>query len=104
MCKDRGRAWDEDIRWHFQTARIVWGEPLAERASPSRGLRASNLLSPTISSIVGLALDPSIVALDDLMAQYFSRILAAMEKIEGQVLDVTKVLAKAFSTQNREVE
>ena len=51
-------------------------------------------------AITGVAaLDPSIVAFDDLMAQYFSRVLAAAEKIGGQVLDVTKVLAEAFFAQ-----
>ncbi|KAL7002703.1 F-actin-capping protein subunit alpha [Sarracenia purpurea var. burkii] len=44
-------------------------------------------------------LDPSIVAFDDLVAQYIGRVSDAAEKIGGQVLDVTKVLAEAFSVQ-----
>ncbi|XP_052186670.1 cyclase-associated protein 1-like [Diospyros lotus] len=45
------------------------------------------------------ALDLSIVAFDDLVAQRLGRVLAAAEKVGGQVLDVTKVLADAFSAQ-----
>ncbi|KAL1308978.1 cyclase-associated protein 1 [Arachis ipaensis] len=47
------------------------------------------------------ALDPSIVAYDDLMDQYLARVSAAAEKIGGQVLDVTKVLHEAFSVQKQ---
>ncbi|XP_059651148.1 cyclase-associated protein 1-like [Cornus florida] len=45
------------------------------------------------------ASDPSIVAFDDLMAQYVGRVSSAAEKIGGQVLDVTKVIEEAFSVQ-----
>ncbi|KAA8531385.1 hypothetical protein F0562_006119 [Nyssa sinensis] len=45
------------------------------------------------------ALDPSIVAFDDLMAQFVGRVSSAAEKIGGPVLDVTKVVAEAFSVQ-----
>ncbi|XP_028083827.1 cyclase-associated protein 1 isoform X1 [Camellia sinensis] len=45
------------------------------------------------------ALDPSITAFDDLMAEYVGRVSASAEKIGGQVLDVTKILAEAFSVQ-----
>ncbi|CAL5375635.1 unnamed protein product [Camellia sinensis] len=45
------------------------------------------------------ALDPSITAFDDLMAEYVGRVSASAEKIGGQVLDVTKILAEAFSAQ-----
>ncbi|KAK9113124.1 hypothetical protein Scep_020643 [Stephania cephalantha] len=44
-------------------------------------------------------LDPAIAAYDDLMAQFVGRVSAAAEKIGGQVLDATKILAEAFSVQ-----
>lgn len=43
--------------------------------------------------------DPSILAFDDLMGQYFARVLSAAEKIGGQVLEATKILKEAFSVQ-----
>lgn len=43
--------------------------------------------------------DPSILAFDDLMGQYFARVSSAAEKIGGQVLDATKILKEAFSVQ-----
>ncbi|KAJ4964330.1 hypothetical protein NE237_024269 [Protea cynaroides] len=43
--------------------------------------------------------DASIVAYDDMTAQYLARVSAAAEKIGGKVLDVTKVLEQAFSVQ-----
>ncbi|KAE8708363.1 Cyclase-associated protein 1 [Hibiscus syriacus] len=45
--------------------------------------------------------DPSILAFDDLMAEYGARFSAAAEKIEGQVLDVTKLVLEAFSVQKK---
>ncbi|PSS26049.1 Cyclase-associated protein [Actinidia chinensis var. chinensis] len=56
-------------------------------------------IHPESGGDAAAALDPSIVAFDDLMAQYFSRVSAAAEKIGGQVSDVTTVLAEAFSAQ-----
>ncbi|XP_022763268.1 cyclase-associated protein 1-like isoform X3 [Durio zibethinus] len=50
---------------------------------------------------VEVASDPSIVAFDDLMAQYVARVSGAAEKIGGQVLDVTKILLEAFSVQKK---
>ncbi|XWS67923.1 hypothetical protein CRYUN_Cryun04dG0046500 [Craigia yunnanensis] len=50
---------------------------------------------------VEVASDPSIVAFDDLMAQYAARVSGAAEKIGGQVLDVTKILLEAFSVQKK---
>lgn len=47
------------------------------------------------------AVDPSIVAFDDLVAEYIGRVSAAAEKIGGQVLDVTKVVAEAFDAQKQ---
>ncbi|XP_043713653.1 cyclase-associated protein 1 [Telopea speciosissima] len=44
-------------------------------------------------------IDATIIAYDDMTAQYLSRVSTAAEKIGGQVLDVTKVLEEAFSTQ-----
>ena len=61
-------------------------------------------IHPESGGDAAAALDPSIVAFDDLMAQYFSRVSAAVEKIGGQVLDVTKVLTEVFSAHNEEVE
>ncbi|KAE8667413.1 Cyclase-associated protein 1 [Hibiscus syriacus] len=49
--------------------------------------------------------DPSIMAFDDLMAEYAARVSADAEKIGGQVLDVTKLVLEAFSVQkNRLIE
>nr|AEN70791.1 adenylyl cyclase-associated protein [Gossypium aridum] len=45
--------------------------------------------------------DPSILAFDDLMAQYAARVSAAAEKIGGQVLDVTNLVLEAFSVQKK---
>ena len=45
------------------------------------------------------SLDPSIVAYEDLIAQFVGRVSSAAEKIGGQVLDVTKIIEQAFSTQ-----
>lgn len=45
------------------------------------------------------ALDPSIVAFDDLISQYVNRVTSAGEKIGGQVLDVSKIIAEAFSVE-----
>ncbi|KAJ0077469.1 hypothetical protein Patl1_36396 [Pistacia atlantica] len=46
-----------------------------------------------------VAVDPSIVAFDDMMRQYFGRVSTAAEKIGGQVLDATKILEEAFTVQ-----
>ncbi|KAL7246709.1 hypothetical protein ACSBR2_001756 [Camellia fascicularis] len=56
-------------------------------------------LRPGGSAESGGALDPTVVAFDDLMAEYVGKVSAAAEKIGGQVLDVTKVVAKAFCAQ-----
>ncbi|XAR72815.1 hypothetical protein NMG60_11019583 [Bertholletia excelsa] len=45
------------------------------------------------------AMDSSTVAYDDLISQYVGRVSAAAEKIGGQVLDSTKILAEAFAVQ-----
>ncbi|XP_039014935.1 cyclase-associated protein 1-like [Hibiscus syriacus] len=45
--------------------------------------------------------DPSILAFEDLMAEYGARVSAAAEKIGGQVLDVTKLVLEAFSVQKK---
>ncbi|KAL8542934.1 hypothetical protein ACS0TY_003706 [Phlomoides rotata] len=45
------------------------------------------------------AMDPSIVAFDDLISQYVSRVASAAEKIGGQVLDVSKIIAEAFNVE-----
>ncbi|CAA0807616.1 Cyclase-associated protein 1 [Striga hermonthica] len=45
------------------------------------------------------AADPSIVAFDDLISQHVNRVTSAAEKIGGQVLDVSKVIAEAFDVQ-----
>ncbi|PIN22116.1 Adenylate cyclase-associated protein (CAP/Srv2p) [Handroanthus impetiginosus] len=43
-----------------------------------------------------VAMDPSIVAFDDLISQYVHRVTSAAEKIGGQVLDISKIIEKAF--------
>ncbi|KAJ9152692.1 hypothetical protein P3X46_026228 [Hevea brasiliensis] len=43
--------------------------------------------------------DPSIIAFDDLLEQFFGRVSAAAEKIGGQVLEVTNIVHEAFSVQ-----
>ncbi|KAK4437771.1 Cyclase-associated protein 1 [Sesamum alatum] len=45
------------------------------------------------------AVDPSIVAFDDLISQCVSRVTSAGEKIGGQVLDVSRFIAEAFNVQ-----
>lgn len=52
-------------------------------------------------SDIEVSSDPSIVAFDDMMAQYAARVSAAAEKIGGQVLDVTKILLEALSVQKK---
>ncbi|KAM1037852.1 hypothetical protein ACFX13_033351 [Malus domestica] len=44
-------------------------------------------------------LDPSIVAYEDLIRQFLVRVSAVIEKIGGQMVDITKVLQQAFSTR-----
>ena len=67
-------------------------EALPAAGVSSRGLPDSG---------VEVASDPSIVAFDNLMAQYAARVSGAAEKIGGQVLDVTKILLEAFSVQKK---
>ncbi|XP_057788316.1 cyclase-associated protein 1 [Salvia miltiorrhiza] len=43
--------------------------------------------------------DPSIVAFDDLISQCVGRVTSAAEKIGGQVQDVSKAIAEAFSVE-----
>lgn len=43
--------------------------------------------------------DPAILAFDDLISQSVGRVSSAAEKIGGQVLEITKVIEEAFSTQ-----
>ncbi|KAK6121445.1 hypothetical protein DH2020_044821 [Rehmannia glutinosa] len=45
------------------------------------------------------AMDPSIVAFDDLIYQYVNRVMSAAEKIGGQVLDVSKIIEEAFNVR-----
>lgn len=47
------------------------------------------------------ALDPSIIAFDDLRSQFVGRLRTAAEKIGGQVLDVTKIVEEAFEVQRQ---
>ncbi|XP_043709536.1 cyclase-associated protein 1-like [Telopea speciosissima] len=48
---------------------------------------------------VDAPVDATIVAYDDMTAQYLSKVSAAAEKIGEQVLDVTKIVEEAFSVQ-----
>ncbi|GKB72442.1 cyclase-associated protein 1-like protein [Tanacetum coccineum] len=43
--------------------------------------------------------DPSIVAFDDLLNEYVSKVTGAAEKIGGQVFEITNVLGQAFNAQ-----
>lgn len=43
--------------------------------------------------------DPAILAFDDLISQSVGRVSSAAEKIGGQVLEITKAIEEAFSTQ-----
>lgn len=43
--------------------------------------------------------EPSIVAFDDLIAEYIDKVSDAAEKIGGQVVDITNVLRQAFAAQ-----
>ncbi|KAK8568104.1 hypothetical protein V6N12_006668 [Hibiscus sabdariffa] len=52
-------------------------------------------------SAVEVSSDPSILAFDDLNAEYGAKVSAAAEKIGGQVLDVTKLVLEAFSVQKK---
>lgn len=45
------------------------------------------------------AVDPSVIAFDDFVAQYLGRVLSAATKIGGQVEEVTKILGQAFAVQ-----
>jgi adenylyl cyclase-associated protein len=54
--------------------------------------------SPEINADAA-AMDPSVIAFEDLIQQFVGRVLTAAEKIGGQVLDVTKVVKEAFSVQ-----
>lgn len=45
------------------------------------------------------AIDPSVTAFEDFMAEFLGSLSSAAEKIGGEVLDVTKVLEQAFSVQ-----
>ncbi|KAG8661338.1 hypothetical protein MANES_02G225801v8 [Manihot esculenta] len=64
-------------------------------------LSTSAFMDHGVSNFSGadVTIDPSIVAFDDLLGQFFGRVLAADEKIGGQVLEVTKVAQEAFSVQ-----
>ncbi|OAY29676.1 cyclase-associated protein 1 [Manihot esculenta] len=46
-----------------------------------------------------LATDPSSIAFDNLLAQFFGKLSAAAEKIGGQVLEVTNIVHQAFCVQ-----
>lgn len=46
-----------------------------------------------------VVLDPSIIAFDDLRSEFLGKVTSAAEKIGGKVLDITKIVEKAFSVQ-----
>ncbi|GMI88178.1 cyclase associated protein 1 [Hibiscus trionum] len=50
---------------------------------------------------VEVSSDPSVLAFEDLMADYGARVSAAAEKIGGQVLEVTKLVLEAFTVQKK---
>ncbi|XVF67714.1 hypothetical protein PTKIN_Ptkin10aG0144000 [Pterospermum kingtungense] len=74
-------------------AAVVRLEALSVDGVSSRGL-------PDIGA-VEVSSDPSIIAFDDLMAQYADSVSAAAEKIGGEVLDVTKIVVEAFSVEKK---
>ncbi|KAL0386963.1 UNVERIFIED_CONTAM: Cyclase-associated protein 1 [Sesamum radiatum] len=45
------------------------------------------------------AMDPSIVAFGDLISQFVNRVVSAAENIGGHVLDISKIIDKAFHVQ-----
>ncbi|KAF7142619.1 hypothetical protein RHSIM_Rhsim05G0074500 [Rhododendron simsii] len=65
------------------------------------GFRPAEGGGDAAAAAVVAALDPSIVAFEDLMGEYVGRVSAAAEKIGGQVLDATKVVAEAFAAQKQ---
>lgn len=46
-----------------------------------------------------MAMDPSIIAFDDLISQYVNTLTSAGEKIGGQVLNISKIIEEAFFAQ-----
>lgn len=54
---------------------------------------------PEVGGGDAAAADPSIVAYEDLISQFVGRVSNAAEKIGGQVLNATKIIEEAFSTQ-----
>ncbi|KAL3621237.1 F-actin-capping protein subunit alpha [Castilleja foliolosa] len=65
-------------------------------ALPAGGLRQGFAMEEDGAAA---AMDPSIVAFGDLIAQYVGRVTSAAEKIGGQVLDVSKIIDEAFNVQ-----
>ncbi|XP_073292720.1 cyclase-associated protein 1-like [Primulina huaijiensis] len=73
---------------------------LESAVSRLEALSATGFRSGGVTEEVGYAeTDASIVAYRDLESQYVGRVMSAAEKIGGQVLDVSKVIAEAFSAQ-----
>ncbi|XP_075504362.1 cyclase-associated protein 1-like [Primulina tabacum] len=73
---------------------------LESAVSRLEALSATGFRSGGVTEEVGYAdTDASIVAYRDLESQYVGRVMSAAEKIGGQVLDVSKVIAEAFSVQ-----
>ncbi|KAM7479298.1 hypothetical protein LguiA_027511 [Lonicera macranthoides] len=66
-------------------------EAISTGGSRSRGLPDS--FGDSASS------DPSVIAFEELITEYVSKVSTAAEKIGGQVLEVTKVIEQAFSVQ-----
>ncbi|RZC92562.1 hypothetical protein C5167_029340 [Papaver somniferum] len=67
-------------------------ESLSSSGIQSRGL-------PNVDADDNAPIDPSIIAFDDLLNQYFVKVSIVADKIGGKVLEVTKVLEEAFSVQ-----
>lgn len=78
---------DEKLIKRLESA-VARLEALSIGQGASRGIEAD-----------AAATDPAILAFDDLITQSVGRVLSAAEKIGGQVLEVTKVIQEAFSTE-----
>ncbi|XP_065856597.1 cyclase-associated protein 1 [Euphorbia lathyris] len=61
------------------------------------GITTRDVLDFAGGDASGAASDPSIIAFDDLMTEYFGKVSGAAQKIGGPVLDATKIVQEAFN-------
>ncbi|KAL3814140.1 hypothetical protein ACJIZ3_015408 [Penstemon smallii] len=62
-------------------------------------LSAGGLQQGGVADDAAAAMDPSILAFDDLISQFVSRLTSSAEKIGGPVLDISKIIQEAFNVQ-----